>query len=113
MNCRWIVVCVGVLLLAAPRLAAECPELVGQLPGSSCEVAVSGDYAYLGSLSGLIVADVSDPSTPWVVGEVGMPYLPLDIAASGGYASVTRPTASSRVAFAPQQRSALTGDHVG
>ena len=43
---------------AIPALAQDCPELVGRWPyGPVHAVAVSGDYAYFGSGTGLIVAE--------------------------------------------------------
>jgi len=59
------------------------------LPGGPFSaVAVSGDYVYLGSY-GLVIADVSDPSAPGVVGGVGLPAEVYGLAVSGGYAYVT------------------------
>lgn len=47
-----------------------------------------GDFAYYGSGSMLMIADVSDPGAPVVVGELQMPNLVQDVAVSGGYAHV-------------------------
>jgi len=85
-------------LLATPALA-DCPELVGSLPGdgSTTDLAVSGDYAYLSDSStahgGLRVIDVSEPSAPVPVWGSSAPVdvsagsLPSDtaIAVSEGY----------------------------
>jgi hypothetical protein len=56
----------GIVALAAEPVAAQdCPELVGRWPyGPSYAVAASGDYAYFGSGTVLMVADVSNPSAP-------------------------------------------------
>jgi hypothetical protein len=83
---RVILLLAGGWLLLAVDLRANCPELVGHLPGPISAVAVSGDYAYLGGAAGFMVADVSDPAAPRVVGEVGIPLGVRDIAVSGGYA---------------------------
>ena len=105
---------IGAVVLAAPAIAQDCPELVGRWPyGPASAIAVSGGRAYLGSGAGLLVLDVSSPAAPVKLGEVPLPDGVQGVAVAGGYASVTRPTASSRVAFAPQRRSALTADHVG
>jgi len=89
---------IGAGVLAAPALAADCPELVGRLPyGAVSRVAVSGDYAYFNSGDTLKVADVSDPSAPHVVGYVVLPGLASDIAVSGGYAYVAASEAGLRV----------------
>ncbi len=81
-------VVMGVSVLAVPALA-DCPELVGRWPfGATHAVAVSGDHAYFGSGTALMVADVSDPSAPVVVGQVGLPDQVGDVAVSGGYAYV-------------------------
>ena len=77
-------------LLATPALA-DCPELVGSLPGDgfTTDLAVSGDYAYLSDASSahgwLRVIDVSDPSAPVeVYGGRGQGY--HAVAVSEGYA---------------------------
>ena len=50
---------IGAGVLATPVLAQDCPELVGRWPyGPSQAVAVSDGYAYFGSGSVLMVADV-------------------------------------------------------
>jgi hypothetical protein len=61
-------------LSTAPARAQGCPELVGRSPyGPAYAVAVAGDDAYLGSGAALVVVDVSDPSSPLIVGEVALP----------------------------------------
>ncbi len=44
-----VIVEVAALVLAAPALAQDCPDLVGRLPGPIEAVAISGDHAYLGT----------------------------------------------------------------
>jgi hypothetical protein len=72
--------------LATPALAADCPELVGSLPGGwqTTDIAVSGDYAYLTGAGWLRVIDVSDPLAPVEVGYID--YGGGSVAVSGGYA---------------------------
>jgi hypothetical protein len=59
------------------------------MPGRITAVAVSEDHAYLGTADGLVVADVTDPRAPRLVGEVpsggGMP---LGVAVSGNHAYI-------------------------
>jgi hypothetical protein len=77
------------LLLAAPALAQDCPELVGSLLGGYPEeLAVSGGYAYAAdgaSVPRLRVIDVSTPSAPVEVG-VADAGLGWGVAVSDGYA---------------------------
>jgi len=112
-------VVMGVCFLASPALAQDCPELVGRWPyGPISAVAVSGDYAYFGSGAALMVADVSNPSTPQVVGNVALPGLVGAIAVSGGYAyvvgeslsviDVSTPSSPTQVGFLEIQSYALS-----
>jgi hypothetical protein len=88
-----VLIVVAVCVAAAPVLAQDCPELVGQLPGGNgTAVAVSGDYAYLGfgGPPRLVVADVSVPSAPQLVGEITLSSRAYTrrVAVSGAYAYV-------------------------
>ncbi len=89
---------IGVVLLLAPLNAAAGNgpsggdaeaagsfELVGHDPllfrGMNAALAVHGDYAYVGSRTdgthpnaGVMIVDISDPSSPTVVGQIGPPY---------------------------------------
>ena len=92
------VVVIGACLLAMPALAQDCPELVGQWPyGEVWAAAVSGDYAYFGSGGALMVADVSEPSAPQVVGSVALPDILVEVAVSDGYAYVADWRAGLRI----------------
>jgi hypothetical protein len=52
-------------LFGRTGLAQDCPEPVGRWPhGSAFSVAVSGDYAYLGNGTVLVIVDVSNPAVP-------------------------------------------------
>ena len=77
------------LVLVPTALAEDCPELVGRWPyGAANGVAVSGTFAYFGSGTVLIVADVSNAAKPQVVAEVVLPGVVSDVAISGSYAYV-------------------------
>ena len=71
---------------AAPVAAQDCPELAGHLPGPFSAIAVSGDYAYLGASSNLLIVDISDPSAPEVIGEAAVAPGVTATAVSGSYA---------------------------
>lgn len=78
-----MVICGIVCAAAATSLAADvCPEPVGPWPfgGVSTVLAVSGDHAYVGSGSLLLVVEVSDPSEPTVVGQLEFPSIVRDVA---------------------------------
>jgi hypothetical protein len=62
MTRRLIAVCGCLLGLAVADARADCPELVGHMPGSAYRVAVSGDYADFKGGAALIVTDVLEPS---------------------------------------------------
>lgn len=85
-----LVVSSGLMLFGSgPASSQDCPELVGRVPyGPSRAVDAVGDFAYYGSGSMLMIADVSDPGAPVVVGELQMPNLVQDVAVVGGYAHV-------------------------
>ncbi|PWB69825.1 MAG: hypothetical protein C3F15_14360 [Holophagae bacterium] len=71
----------------APGLSADWPQLVGRWPyGPTYAVAVSGNYAYFGSGAAMMIADVSLPSAPQVVGEVALQGVAKGITAVGNYA---------------------------
>jgi len=86
----FLLVLSGVLLLGSgPASSRSCPELVGRVPyGPSRAVDALGDFAYYGSGSMLMIADVANPSAPVVVGELQMPDLVQDVMVAGGYAHV-------------------------
>jgi len=105
-------VVITVCVLVVPALAADCPELVGRWPyGPSWAVAVSGNHVYFGSGTALVVAELSDASTPQVVGDVALPDPLSRIAVSDGFAygadwrggfrviDVRTPSAPAEVAF--------------
>jgi hypothetical protein len=80
-----------VCVLATPALAQDCPELLGQWPDDDPNfVAVDEPYAYVGreSDSTFMVADISDPASPEVVGSLDFPSTVTDVAAAYGYVLV-------------------------
>ena len=86
---RWLVALLGIggVLLAMSALAQDCPELVGRVHGGTARaLAVAGDLAFLAGGHELLIADVSDPLTPRVVGDVWITA--QDVAVSGDYAYV-------------------------
>jgi hypothetical protein len=91
-------VVIGVYVPAVPAHAADCPELVGRWPyGPTYAVAVAGNHAYFGSGTALMVADVSTPAAPHVVGSVTLPDFVEGVAVAGGYAYVATYDAGLRV----------------
>jgi hypothetical protein len=88
-----VVAIVATILLtctfAISALPQDCPELTGRWPhGSTWAVAVSGGHAYYSNGTALMVADISNPAAPQVVGETIVPDQPQIIAASAGYVYV-------------------------
>ena len=84
--------------LAVPVFAVDCLELVGTWPFDPAHaIAASGDYAYFGSGSALLVADVSDPGAPNVVGQVVLPDSIGDIEVSGNHVYLAAWDAGLRV----------------
>jgi len=82
----------------APAFAQGCPELVGRWPfGPPYAVAISGDYVYFGSGTVLLIADVSAPASPQLVGEVLLPDFVGAVEVSGGFAYVADYDAGLRV----------------
>ena len=74
--------------LRAPADALNV-ELVGQIGGASYAVAISGTLAYLGVGPRLIVLDVSDPTSPSVLGQTEhFPSIVHHIAIDGSIAYV-------------------------
>ncbi len=86
-------------LNTSPIFAQDRPELVGRWPyGSAYAGTVSGNFAYFGSGTVLQIADISDPATPQVVGEVVLPGVPRGIAPADGYAFVVDSPAGRTIA---------------
>lgn len=82
-----VAVCLCVLVPAGN--ARECPELMGRWPfGPAVAVAATGDHAFYGSGAGLMIADVSDPASPRVVGSLTLPAAVEQIEVSDRYAYV-------------------------
>lgn len=83
---------VVVLVLLVPTIfAGECPEPAGAWPwpyGPVNTVAMADDHAYFGVDRVLVVADVSEPEFPVVVGMIELPLPATDIVVSGSHAFV-------------------------
>ena len=82
---------VAVSAVASPALAQGCPELVGQWPDDAPNlVAVEEPHAYVGreADSTFMVADISDPASPEVVGNLDFAYNLSDLTAAYGYVLV-------------------------
>jgi len=70
-----------------PGSPSACPHLIGKVPHGPCwAVASSGDYAYFSSGAVLMIADITDPSAPIVVGQLELPADIDGIEISNGYA---------------------------
>ena len=72
-------------------------ELVTSLGGQAYGVAVQGNYAYIGEGSSLLVLNISNPSSPSLVGRLAMPGMVRDIALLGQYAYVANGDAGLQV----------------
>ena len=82
----------------ATRADAQNVELVGQIGGLSCAVAVQGDYVYLGVGPRLVVLDVSNPANPTVVGRTEvLPDIVRGVAVAGNYAYVADGSSGLRI----------------
>lgn len=97
----------------AATSGSENIELMGHLGGSTHAVAVNGDHAYIGEGPRLAILNISQPSSPFEVGQkLLLPGMVKDIALRGNYAyvaageaglriiDVSNPTAPSEVGFA-------------
>jgi len=82
-----LVALVGVTacVLASPALAQDCPELLGQWPDDPAELVTFDEpYAYAAYDTLLMVADISDPAAPAIVGGLTLDYIG-GLAAADGY----------------------------
>ncbi|WP_367344352.1 PGF-pre-PGF domain-containing protein [Methanomethylovorans sp.] len=68
--------------------AIQGQDLISHFGGSISNVAVAGNYAYLGQGQDMLVIDISDVSGPSEVGRVTTPSLVNNIATSGKYAYI-------------------------
>ena len=99
-NSRASRVVAGIVLwsVVAPAPAWEGPELVGRWPyGPAYTVSVSQDLVLYGCGCVLMLADVSVPSAPEVVGELPLPGLIEAVAVAGSYAYVANGPGGVRV----------------
>jgi hypothetical protein len=82
---------VAACVLATPALAQDCPELLGQWPdGTPGLVSVAEPFAYVGRQydTSFMVADISDPASPEVVGSLDFTSNLSDITAAYGFVLV-------------------------
>jgi len=80
----------GLLILLFTGGGGPCNvEFVGHIGGTTCAVAVQGDYAYFGEGPRLVILDISNPASPTVVGKTPLlPDIVQGMAVAGGYAYV-------------------------
>jgi hypothetical protein len=79
----------GAARQGAASLGAQNVELVGQIGGPTCAVALQGDYAYIGVGPRLVILNVADPAHPTAVGQTGvLPNVVRGVAVAGSYAYV-------------------------
>jgi hypothetical protein len=79
---------VATCVFATSALAQDCPELLGQWPDDQSElVTIDEPYAYAAYDALLMVADISNPAAPAVVGSFTLDYIG-GLAAADGYVFV-------------------------
>ncbi len=89
---------IQVVINTSPASAQDCPEVVGRWPyGSTRAGAISGHLLYFGNGDVLQIANISDPTTPQLVGEIELPAFPTGIAISNGFAYVADSEAGLRI----------------
>lgn len=89
-------------VLSAPSAGAQEPasdiELIRQLGGSTWDVVVEADRAYIGMGPRLVILDISQPENPTLVGKTNiLSGVVESLAVSGGYAYVALDTAGLSV----------------
>ncbi len=98
MMALFIILGIQVVFNTSPASAQDCPEVVGRWPyGSAYAGAISGNLVYFGNGTVLQIADISDPKTPRLVGEIVLPGFPTGIALSNGFAYVADSEAGLRI----------------
>jgi hypothetical protein len=76
--------------VAGAALAPEVNmELVGHLGGSIGAISVVGNYAYVGQGQDVLIQDITNPSSPTLLGKIMTNDYVNDIKVSGNYAYVT------------------------
>ena len=76
----------------------ENVELVGQIGGSNNDVAVLGNYAYIGVGPRLVILDISDSANPIMIGQTEvLPDFIRDIAIAGNYAYIANGSSGLRI----------------
>lgn len=88
--CSFISVALLVTVTGVSRAEDSNMSFVGHIGGGISDVAVSGNYAYVGEGQDFVVLDITDAANPKGVGKISMPGLVTDIDISGNYAYITR-----------------------
>ncbi|GAB4341651.1 MAG: hypothetical protein Kow0037_28440 [Calditrichia bacterium] len=64
-------------------------DLIGRWPNGPCyAVFIAGNYAYIGNGGAMDILDISNPSSPALVGQIVLPSVVQGIYVNGGYAYV-------------------------
>ena len=86
-------------VFVTPASGRDCPSFGGLVPGNVSAVEVSGQNAYFGNGSALVIADVSDPWEPRTVGSIWFrnvshdvvnPVVAVEVSGDYAYALVKR-----------------------
>ncbi len=104
------------LMISVPRTLAQGPEpgglgdpvtalqhaqnveLVGQIGGAAMAVAVQGNFAYVGVGPRLVILDISDPTSPAIVGQTNVfPHYAVGVDVVGSYAYVANGYSGLRI----------------
>lgn len=84
----------GILLIIALITVGICPaqganmELISHLGGNNYDIAIAGNYAYLGQGQDLVVLNITDDTKPLEVGRVTTPSMVYGVTVSGDTAYV-------------------------
>ena len=85
-------------------------QLVGQIGGETRAVAVQGTYAYIGVGPRLVILNISNPSSPSVVGQSSvLPGMVQDVAVAGSYAYVVDESSGLRIINVSNPAAAVGG----
>jgi hypothetical protein len=85
---------IGTIMIIALIIAGICPAqganvgLISHLGGNNYDIAVAGNYAYLGQGKDLVVLNITDDTKPLEVGRVTTPSIVYGITVSGDNAYI-------------------------
>lgn len=86
------------LLVVPPTSGSDCPARVGRwMGGPTRAVAIAGDLAFHGRGAALVVADISDRTSPQPIGEIELPAGAEAIEVDGGLVFVADGQAGLRI----------------